>query len=178
MPLSGVAVAELGVGGILVWSGIKGYTLADTFQSLLKGTTPAATETISQGASSAPGGSASAASSAPLGDTGASSASAAQNQATAKQVLDQMGLSSWTSGQEWEDLVSLWNQESGWNSNAQNPTSTAYGIAQFLNTTWATVGGTKTSDPATQIKDGIEYIEQRYGSPSMAWAHETANNWY
>ena len=46
MPLSGIAIAEMGVGGILLYSGIKGYTLADTFQSLLKGTTPASTEAI------------------------------------------------------------------------------------------------------------------------------------
>ena len=37
-------------------------------------------------------------------------------------------------------LVALWNAESGWNPDAQNPTSTAYGIAQFLDSTWAGTG--------------------------------------
>lgn len=75
-------------------------------------------------------------------------------------------------------LLRLWNQESGWNNKAQNPTSTAYGIAQFLDSTWAGTGFSKTSDPAIQIKAGLKYISQRYGDPNRAWAHEVANNWY
>jgi len=47
MPLSGIAVAEIGVGGLILYSGIKGYSIADTFTYLLKGTTPAQTEGIS-----------------------------------------------------------------------------------------------------------------------------------
>lgn len=74
-------------------------------------------------------------------------------------------------------LIALWNQESGWNPIAQNPKSTAYGIAQFLDTTWAPYGP-KTSDPYKQIFYGEEYIRSRYGSPGNAWAHELAYNWY
>ena len=54
----------------------------------------------------------------------------------------------------------------------------AYGIAQFLDSTWATVGGTKTSDPTLQIRYGLDYIAGRYGTPVAAWAHETAEGWY
>ena len=64
----------------------------------------------------------------------------------------------WT-GAEWEALKTLWTGESGWDNNAQNPTSTAYGIPQFLDSTWASVGYQKTSDPATQIAAGIKYIK-------------------
>jgi cell wall-associated NlpC family hydrolase len=74
-------------------------------------------------------------------------------------------------------LVSLWDRESGWNPIAQNPTSTAYGIAQFLDTTWAGFGP-KTSDPYLQMLYGEEYIKQRYGSPAGAWGHETSAGWY
>lgn len=103
---------------------------------------------------------------------------AATNQAAAKLIATSMGHADWTTGQEWADWVALWNQESGWSGSAQNPTSTAYGIAQFLDSTWAAVGGTKTSDVSLQIRYGVLYIAQRYGSPSGAWAHEKANNWY
>ncbi|MBB1046465.1 phage tail tape measure protein [Dietzia cercidiphylli] len=82
----------------------------------------------------------------------------------------------WTGG-EWAALKELWTRESGWNNNAQNPTSTAYGIAQFLDSTWAPYGP-KTSDPAKQIEYGIRYIQQRYGTPSAAVAFHDANNWY
>ena len=73
----------------------------------------------------------------------------------------------WTGGQ-WDALRTLWSNESGWNNNAQNPTSTAYGIAQFLNSTWASVGAVKTSDPVQQIAAGLRYIQQSYGTPANA----------
>lgn len=75
-------------------------------------------------------------------------------------------------------LITLWNKESGWNPNAQNPTSTAYGIAQFLNGTWAGTGYTKTNDPYQQIDAGLTYIKNRYGSPSAALSFHLENNWY
>jgi hypothetical protein len=83
-------------------------------------------------------------------------------------------------GAQWNALFQLWNNESGWNPNAQNPTSTAYGIAQFLNSTWATVGATKTSDPGGQIVAGLRYIRQAYGSPGNAWAkwQSRSPHWY
>lgn len=75
-------------------------------------------------------------------------------------------------------LIQLWQRESGWNPNAQNPTSTAYGIAQFLNSTWAGVGAAKTADPFKQIDAGLAYIQRRYGSPAAAWAHSQKTGWY
>ena len=79
---------------------------------------------------------------------------------------------------EFSCLESLWGKESGWNPNAQNPTSTAYGIPQFLDSTWAGTGIAKTSDGYRQIDAGLIYINNRYGSPCGAWAHSQANNWY
>ncbi|MFW3168523.1 lytic transglycosylase domain-containing protein [Geodermatophilus sp. CPCC 206100] len=82
------------------------------------------------------------------------------------------------SADQFSCLENLWGKESGWNPNAQNPTSTAYGIPQFLNSTWAGTGIAKTSDGYRQIDAGLIYIENRYGSPCAAWAHSKANNWY
>jgi hypothetical protein len=82
------------------------------------------------------------------------------------------------SGSEFTCLENLWGKESGWNPNAQNPTSTAYGIPQFLNSTWAGTGIAKTSDGYRQIDAGLIYINERYGSPCAAWGHSQANNWY
>jgi hypothetical protein len=81
-------------------------------------------------------------------------------------------------GQQFSCLENLWGKESGWNPNAQNPSSTAYGIPQFLNSTWAGTGIAKTSDGYRQIDAGLIYIDSRYGSPCGAWAHSQANNWY
>jgi hypothetical protein len=84
----------------------------------------------------------------------------------------------WGSGVQWNDLVALINRESGFNNVAQNPHSTAYGIFQFLNGTWASYGVGKTSDPGQQAVAGLRYISSRYGSPAGALAHENAYGWY
>jgi len=86
----------------------------------------------------------------------------------------------WT-GAQWTCLNLLWTHESGWRANAQNSTSTAYGIPQFLDSTWGSYGsGPKTSDPAAQISDGEDYIAGRYGNPCNAWSFEMSHtpNWY
>ena len=75
-------------------------------------------------------------------------------------------------------LVSLWNQESGWRVNAYNP-SGAYGIPQALpGSKMATAGADWQTNPATQITWGLNYITGVYGTPCGAWAHSHANNWY
>ncbi|MEI4281023.1 lytic transglycosylase domain-containing protein [Klenkia terrae] len=75
-------------------------------------------------------------------------------------------------------LQNLWGRESGWNPDAQNPTSTAYGIPQFLNSTWAGTGIAKTSNGFRQIDAGLIYLEERYGSPCGGWAQSEAVGWY
>jgi len=75
-------------------------------------------------------------------------------------------------------LENLWGRESGWNPDAQNPTSTAYGIPQFLNSTWAGTGIAKTSNGFRQIDAGLIYLDSRYGSPCGGWAHSQATGWY
>lgn len=79
---------------------------------------------------------------------------------------------------EMDALIELWNRESGWDPTAQNPTSTAFGIAQFLNGTWAGTGIAKTTDPFQQIDAGLAYIKGRYGSPNKALEFHNRNNWY
>lgn len=76
-------------------------------------------------------------------------------------------------------LDSLWNAESGWNPTAENPNSGAYGIPQALpGSKMASAGPDWQSDPATQIRWGLEYIQSTYGSPCAAWSHEEATGWY
>jgi hypothetical protein len=75
-------------------------------------------------------------------------------------------------------LDQMWMHESSWNPNADNPTSTAYGIPQFLDSTWAGTGYAKTSDPYTQIDAGLVYIAKAYGTPCGAWSFWQANHYY
>ena len=76
-------------------------------------------------------------------------------------------------------LDTLWDHESGWNHLAQNPSSGAYGIPQALpGDKMATHGSDWRTNPATQIRWGLDYIGNRYGSPCGAWSFWQANNWY
>ena len=75
-------------------------------------------------------------------------------------------------------LESLWGKESSWNPDAQNPSSSAYGIPQFLDSTWKGTGIAKTSDGYRQIDAGLIYIDSRYGSPCGAWSHSKSTGWY
>jgi TP901 family phage tail tape measure protein len=100
----------------------------------------------------------------------AKSGSAAAAQRFAAAHLAQFG---WGQNQM-ASLIPLWNQESGWNANAVNPSSGAYGIPQSLGHGHPYNLG----DYANQVLWGLSYIKGRYGSPAAAWAHEEAFNWY
>lgn len=84
----------------------------------------------------------------------------------------------WGSGAQWNALNSLVMSESGYCHTIKNPTSTAYGIGQFLDTTWATVGGHKTSSASIQIDLMLKYIKMRYTNPINAWNFHLSHNWY
>jgi hypothetical protein len=101
----------------------------------------------------------------------------ASNQAIGRRMAAAMG---WT-GQQFADLVSLWNGESGWNERAMNASSGAYGIPQSLPASkMASAGGDWRTNPATQIRWGLDYIRSVYGNPSTAWArwNQRSPHWY
>lgn len=87
-------------------------------------------------------------------------------QATARQMMGEFGFSQ----KQWPALKKLWEHESGWRYNAQNPMSAAYGIPQANpGRKMASVGADWMTNPTTQIKWGLGYIKSRYGSPAHAW---------
>lgn len=67
-------------------------------------------------------------------------------------------------------LNQLWGKESGWNPEADNPTSSAFGIAQMLRE--------DSKDPYEQISNGLRYISHRYSNPCNAWDFWKRNYWY
>jgi hypothetical protein len=93
----------------------------------------------------------------------------------AQAMLPEFGFSS----DQFSCLDSLWTKESGWNTYADNPSSSAYGIPQALpGEKMATAGADWANNPATQIRWGLGYIADSYGSPCSAWAHSQSYNWY
>jgi hypothetical protein len=96
-------------------------------------------------------------------------------EAIAQQLMPSFGFS--VSGQ-YSCLYDLWMRESGWRYDAYNP-SGAYGIPQSLpGDKMASAGSDWQTNPATQIKWGLGYISQIYGTPCGAWDHEVADGWY
>ena len=84
----------------------------------------------------------------------------------------------WGDGQ-FSCLNSLWQKESDWNYQAENPSSGAYGIPQSLpGSKMATVGDDWQTNATTQISWGLDYIARAYGTPCAAWAHSQATDWY
>ncbi|MFD7342381.1 transglycosylase SLT domain-containing protein [Streptomyces violascens] len=71
------------------------------------------------------------------------------------------------------------SQESGWNHTATNSSSGAYGLVQALPASkMASAGADWKTNPATQIKWGLDYMNSRYGSPVGAWDFWQAHHWY
>ena len=93
----------------------------------------------------------------------------------ARALLPEFGFSS----DQFGCLDSLYMRESGWNATADNPTSSAYGIPQALpGSKMSSAGADWATNPVTQIRWGLGYIQDRYGSPCSAWGHSQSVGWY
>ncbi|WP_438291975.1 transglycosylase SLT domain-containing protein [Streptomyces sp. HUAS TT7] len=99
-----------------------------------------------------------------------SSYSIADVQAIARQIVP--------SGQ-FQCFSNIVNNESSWNFQATNAGSGAYGLVQALpGNKMASAGDDWQTNPATQIKWGLGYMNERYGSPCGAWSFWQAHSWY
>jgi hypothetical protein len=67
-------------------------------------------------------------------------------------------------------LITLWTRESRFDHLADNPRSSAYGIAQLLRE--------KSSEPEIQVLHGIRYINKRYDNACRALAFHNRRGWY
>jgi hypothetical protein len=77
----------------------------------------------------------------------------------------------------WQGVIA--REDASGSLTAKNPTSRAYGIAQFINGPgeYAKYGG-NTASAYGELTAMANYIKQRYGTPQAALAHELAYHWY
>lgn len=95
-------------------------------------------------------------------------------QSYAKKLLKQYG---WAN--QWDAFNKLEMSEAGWNVKATNASSGAYGLAQALPASkYASAGSDWKTNGSTQLRWMMDYIKDRYGSPSKAWSFHLKNNWY
>ena len=72
----------------------------------------------------------------------------------------------------------IWTHESKWNPRAGSPTG-AYGIPQaFPGTKMAAFGSNWRTSPLTQVKWGLWYVEDRYGTACEALSLWQGRGWY
>jgi hypothetical protein len=96
-------------------------------------------------------------------------------QAIAQSMLKSFG---WSPSQ-FSCLQPLWQHESSWSVSASNSSTGAYGIPQAApGSKMASAGPDWKTNASTQIKWGLGYIKDTYGSPCAAWSHEQADGWY
>jgi len=76
-------------------------------------------------------------------------------------------------------FYALMQRESRWNPRATNRNSGAYGIPQSLpGSKMRTAGKDWRTNPITQVKWGIRYVNGRYGSACKAYRHALERGWY
>lgn len=85
-------------------------------------------------------------------------------------------LTQWGERKEWKCLEQLVQRESGWRIHAHNKSSGAFGLFQFLPSTWGNYKFPyKPKEASIQITAGLRYITKRYGTPCKAWAFWQSN---
>lgn len=110
-----------------------------------------------------------------LGANPATASAAASQAGSARTIAHQMI----KDDAQFQCFSKIVSHESGWNPKASNPSSGAYGLVQALpGGKMASAGSDWKTNPATQIKWGLDYMKDRYGSPCGAWSTWQSQGWY
>lgn len=161
--IDGVALAAIGTGALLTYAGITGKDLPAAVKALIQGKSP--TTAPQKYAITGTGGTA--------GTVPPESQVGQGGSQTANKALGRIMAAAYGwGGSEWQYLESGWQEESGWSTTAANvpsdPYNNAYGIPQANpGTKMASAGADWKTSAYTQIKWGLSYIAQNYGSPSQ-----------
>ena len=88
-----------------------------------------------------------------------------------KAYASAMGLEEYGWGtKQFACLDFIWTRESHWNPLSDNPHSSAFGIAQMLKE--------DSRNGYEQVRNGLRYIEHRYGNPCNAKVFWEKKYWY
>jgi hypothetical protein len=80
---------------------------------------------------------------------------------------------------QWDSFNSIITHESDWDYTATNGSSGAYGLPQALpGSKMGSVASDWRTNPVTQLKWGLDYMNTTYGSPNAAWVFWQNHNWY
>jgi hypothetical protein len=167
-------------GAVLTYASVKGKGISNTLRTLFSGGNPADTPGDASNASGIGevSGDSGGFSVSP-GVSGGLSGTAASNRRIGQVMAAARG---WV-GNQWTALDALLTQESGWDSEAVNPTSHAGGVGQANPYTkmpriaWPKrLGG--GGSVVAQLIWTYDYITRVYGTPEKAEQHEKSEGWY
>jgi hypothetical protein len=165
--INGVAIGAIAAGGILVYGGLRGFSVLKAAQNVVQGTAPSKGQTASSLV--APG---SGVTVSPAGGSIDTSGNDQANVALGRLLAAPYG---WSTGAEWDALNWIFTTESHWSDTVVNPSSTASGIAQNID---GFGPGYEDGNAAQQIRWGLNYIKGRYGDPIAAKAFHEQNGYY
>lgn len=194
MAINGIALGALGIGGLFLFSAVKGKSILATAQNVITGQSPALVQPSTQILGNTAEQVATLTSPAPNTTTGVGPVA---NAGTNKMILNATAVNfGWGSGQEWSALDDIEMEEAGYSASIKNPSSGALGIGQALGHGNANTAGTlgneyggygltdaqakeaNSGDAATQCLWMCTYIKQVYGDPITAQAFHLAHNYY
>jgi hypothetical protein len=178
MPLNNKAVFLAAGAGLFLYSGLSGFSVLKTIQNVIQGQPANAGQTDAVLSASIPGGPTGSGLNDPIGGS-ISSKTPAACRAWMKAHMSDYG---W-GPEQWGPLDNLWDGESGWRWDAQNPDSPAYGIPQANpGEKMASAGADWKTNPVTQMRWGADYIKNNpnYGTPARTYALWLSRNphWY
>ena len=193
--VNGLALSAVAAGSLFLYAAVQGKTVLGSVQALIKGKPPGSAPAAAQASLSGSYGTS------PNVDSLATGGSAVTDHTvpggSAQQALRSAAKAyGWDTGSQWQALQSVEMAEAGFNPDAVNPTSGAYGLAQALGHGDASTAGTaaneyggfgltdaqaraaNSGDAGAQALWMVNYIAATYGTPAAAWQHEQTQHWY
>ncbi|GAA1363820.1 hypothetical protein GCM10009612_42890 [Streptomyces beijiangensis] len=184
LPIRPSVRRRTGAAGAAVLLGVLGLTMATTPAEAATSAAaqPTVTWVIPQEAAKALDTQASTQASAANASTAATPAAvpaSTSSTSTAGKTPQQIAQSMIPDDAQYQCFNNIVTNESGWDVTASNASSGAYGLVQALpGSKMASAGSDWQTNPATQIKWGLDYMDSTYGSPCAAWSFWQANGWY
>lgn len=109
---------------------------------------------------------------APATTSGVSPRSSSRNVGVPKLTGSAQQIAAAIFGSQYSCAAAIITRESGWSVTATNPSSGAYGLPQALPASkMAAAGPDWRTDPATQLRWMLSYVNSTYGGACNAWAH-------
>lgn len=191
---NGPAVAAVGAGVLLVYSGVTGRGILPSIVNLVQGKSPG-TITPNQLIQSTAAADAGALVKSGVSDIVQAAPSATKG--SPKQILQSVAATHGWTGAQWTALDAIEMQEAGYDTTNKNPSSGAFGLAQSLGhgfkggpaangvNEYGDEGLSPSQSAAASMGDAYwqsvwmcNYIADRYGNPAIAEQFHLAHNWY